>query len=90
MVFKKQKMALLLLNREHMQKMTVPTTKKLLGTLALIALISVILAKFFSDLAFADDQRQAQPAQITQTEYHGDRVIEEIPTVCPNTLLALK
>jgi hypothetical protein len=42
-------------------------TKKLLGTLAVVALMSVILAKFFSDLAFADESLARQtPSKVTQ------------------------
>jgi hypothetical protein len=39
-----------------MKNTVAPTTKKLLGALAIIGLMSVVLAKFFSDLAFADGQ----------------------------------
>jgi hypothetical protein len=59
-----------------MQK-SVTTTKKLLGALAIIGLMSVVLAKFFSDLAFADDL--PTPASLAgDSQYMGEYEVKTV------------
>jgi hypothetical protein len=69
-----------------MKQTVVPTTKKLLGTLALIGLMSVVLAKFFSDLAFADEL-PVSTALVADAQFVGEF---EIKTVVGNTELGPK
>jgi hypothetical protein len=69
-----------------MKNTVVPPTKKLLGTLALIGLMSVVLAKFFSDLAFADDLPSAA-SLAGNSQYLGEY---EVKTVVGNTKLEPK
>jgi hypothetical protein len=69
-----------------MKNSIVPPTKKLLGTLALIGLMSVVLAKFFSDLAFADEL--PSPASLAgNSQFLGEY---EVKTVVGNTKLEPK
>jgi hypothetical protein len=69
-----------------MKNTVVPPTKKLLGTLALIGLMSVVLAKFFSDLAFADELPSAA-SLAGNSQYLGEY---EVKTIVGNTKLEPK
>lgn len=60
-----------------MKNTVVPTTKKLIGALAIIGLMSVVLAKFFSDLAFADEP--PSPASLAgDSQYLGEYEVKTV------------